>query len=127
MFLERRSANTGENALFRYELVKSMKIDARSILLITKPYMERRALATFEAQWSNKSAGIAVSSRGGSINKYCVGGQIYDDVVNIMVGDFQRLVEYPKLGFQSAQPIAAKQHDALKRLVAAGYTKHLFV
>lgn len=45
ILLEPRSTNTGENALFSYVLVKSMKIDASSILLTTKPYMERRTLA----------------------------------------------------------------------------------
>lgn len=125
LFIEDLATNTGENAMFSYELVKSMESDVKSVLLVTKPYMERRALATFEAQWPNKSAAIRVSSQSGSINEYCNDDQKYDVVVNIMVGDFQRIVEYPKLGLQIEQPLAEQQLQAFEVLVAAGFTKHL--
>lgn len=65
-----------------------------------------------------------MSSQGGLIDEYCEGNQMHDEVLNIMVGDFQRLVEYPKRGFQTAQLITAKQYNAFKRLVLGGFAEH---
>ncbi len=42
-----------------------------------------------------------------------------------MVGDLQRIKEYPKLGFQIVQEIPDEVWNAYEKLVAAGYNKHL--
>lgn len=42
-----------------------------------------------------------------------------------MVGDLQRIKEYPKLGYQIEQDIPAKVWKSYQKLVAIGYTKHL--
>jgi len=42
-----------------------------------------------------------------------------------MVGDLQRIREYPARGFQTEQPIPAKVWDAFERLVALGFTDNL--
>ena len=42
-----------------------------------------------------------------------------------MVGDLQRIREYPKLGYQIEQEIPAKVWRAYEKLGAAGYDKHL--
>lgn len=122
---EDRSTNTGENARYSYEVLKAAEIPVGSLLIVTKPYMERRALATFEAQWPNKATKLHVTSQGGSIGQYCNEQQSYEDVVNIMVGDFQRIMEYPKLGYQSKQPVTKQLLSAFEVLKHAGFTKHL--
>ncbi len=42
-----------------------------------------------------------------------------------MVGDFERIVEYPKHGFQVEQDIPVDVLDAWRRLVGLGYTSHM--
>lgn len=42
-----------------------------------------------------------------------------------MVGDLQRIREYPKKGFQIEQTIPNTVWNAYEMLVAADYTKHL--
>lgn len=86
--------------------------------------MERRACATFESQWHDKAI-IRVTSQSGSIEQYCNDQEVYVDVVNIMVGDLQRLMENPSLGFQTGQPINDELLGAFDTLVAAGFTNHL--
>jgi hypothetical protein len=48
-----------------------------------------------------------------------------DDVISIMVGDLQRIREYPARGFQIAQEIPAEVWQAYEELVRAGYDRHL--
>jgi len=42
-----------------------------------------------------------------------------------MVGDLQRIREYPRMGFQIEQEIPAEVRAAYEALVAAGYDRHL--
>jgi hypothetical protein len=46
-------------------------------------------------------------------------------VINIMVGDLQRIRIYPAKGFQIPQDIPDEVWTAYERLVKWGFTKHL--
>jgi len=46
-------------------------------------------------------------------------------VISIMVGDLQRIREYPARGFQIPQNIPDDVWDAYNELVRAGYDRHL--
>jgi hypothetical protein len=46
-------------------------------------------------------------------------------VINIMVGDLQRIRFYPEKGFQIFQEIPADVWQAYEQLVASGFNKHL--
>ena len=48
-----------------------------------------------------------------------------DKMINIMVGDLQRIKEYPKKGYQIYQKIPKKVWKAYEQLVSLGYNKHL--
>ncbi|MBL8188199.1 MAG: hypothetical protein JNK38_09335 [Acidobacteria bacterium] len=48
-----------------------------------------------------------------------------DLVINIMVGDLQRIRDYPAKGFQIEQDIPANVWQAYEQLIALGYDKHL--
>ena len=48
-----------------------------------------------------------------------------DDVINIIVGDLQRMKEYPEKGFQIVQKIPESVWQAYEKLVDLGYNKHL--
>lgn len=50
VLLESKAHNTGDNAVLSYKLLRKREATVDSLLIVTKPYMERRALATFEAQ-----------------------------------------------------------------------------
>ena len=126
VILERSAQNTGQNATHSYRLMADKRASVpRSIVIVTKPYMERRALATFEAQWPDTHVTFSVCSPHRTIEDYCNDDQPYGEVVNIMVGDFQRIMEYPKYGFQSKQRVPEDVFAAWRRLVDAGYDEHL--
>lgn len=46
-------------------------------------------------------------------------------VVSAMVGDFQRILEYPRQGFSTEQPVTPEAMQAFRTLVEAGYDSQL--
>ena len=125
IIIEDRSTNTGENVKFTYELLRRKRHDFRSFLLVQKPYMERRAYATFMKQWPGGKVDILVTSPRISFSDYFNETCPRDLVLNVMVGDMQRIKEYAKLGLQTEQEIPKTIWTAYERLARAGYTSHL--
>ncbi len=98
-----------------------------SFILVQKPYMERRTFATFNKVWPGKS--VRVTSPRLSLDDYLARysheSMSPDEVISIMVGDLQRIREYPARGFQIPQEIPPDVWDAYTELVSAGYDRHL--
>jgi len=125
IYIEDNATNTGQNALFTYDVLTREHIHASSILVVTKLYMERRALATFQVQWPDQETVIRVCSVAQTIDQYCSDEQPLDAVVNIMVGDLERIIEYPKRGLSKQQQVPANVAKAFGMLKNLGYTNHL--
>lgn len=125
IILEGNATNSGENITFTYDLLKKQGIKINSVLLVQKPYMERRAYATFEKQWPDEATKFYVTSPPIKYDSYFDELQPQEKIVNIMIGDLQRIKEYPALGFQTEQYIPPEVWSAYESLVANGYDKHL--
>lgn len=125
IIIEDKATNTGENITLTYNILEKKRLKPASILLVQKPYMERRAFATFEKQWPDKATRFFVSSPPIAYSEYFNEQQPKDKIINIMVGDLQRIKEYPALGFQTPQTIPDEVWGAYKSLVSKGYDKHL--
>ena len=127
MLIENRSTNTGENVRFTREMLAAKGLDPASFILVQKPYMERRTFATFSKVWPGKR--MIVTSPRLSLDEYLArysnDSLTADDVIGIMVGDLQRIREYPARGFQIAQDIPDEVGEAYEELVRAGYDKYL--
>ncbi len=123
IFIENQSTNTGENILFTQRLLKEKGLDPQSFLLVQKPYMERRSFATFARHWPEKQ--LIVTSPGIPFEEYPNKEISMEKVINIMVGDLQRIKIYPEKGFQIFQEIPADVWDAYERLIGWGFTQHL--
>lgn len=125
IFIEPKSTNTGENIRFVERLLREKDIKIRSLIVVTKPYMERRVYATFKKQWSDQNVALYVTSPRIGYEEHFNGIIPKDLFLNIMVGDLQRIKEFPKRGFQIEQEIPADVWEAFEALVAMGYGKHL--
>ncbi len=125
IIIENRSTNTGENIAFTRRLLERMGIDPGSFIVVQKPYMERRAFATFQKLWPEKN--VIVTSPQLSLDEYLnlPGPLSAEQTIAIMVGDLQRIRVYAERGFQIAQEIPADVWQAYETLVAAGYDQHL--
>lgn len=125
ILLEDQSTNTGENIQFVSKLLKKRGIHVTSLLLVQKPYMERRAFATFRKQWPDPTTAMTITSPPIPFDEYCNETQPKEKILHIMVGDLQRIKEYPRRGFQIEQDIPGEVWSAYEKLVAAGFTHHL--
>jgi uncharacterized SAM-binding protein YcdF (DUF218 family) len=123
ILIENQSSNTGENILFTQRLLQEKGLDPQSFIVVQKPYMERRSYATFKKHWPEKK--LVVTSPQLSFEAYPTEEIPLDKVIHIMVGDLQRIKEYPEKGFQVYQEIPADVWQAWERLVELGYNKHL--
>lgn len=125
--IENQSTNTGENVRFTRALLAEKGMDPRKFILVQKPYMERRAFATFMKVWPGKD--VLVTSPRVSFDEYLArfsnDALTTDEVISIMVGDLQRIRLYPAKSFQIEQEIPDEVWSAFEELVAAGYNGHL--
>ena len=123
---ERRSTNTGENIVYAYELLQSRNVDVQRAIIIHKPYMLRRDYATIMKQWPGKKRPIFVfSAEQVTMEEYVTQLESFETMVNIMIGDLQRIREYPKKGFQIELDIPGDVWAAYEELVRRGYTQHV--
>ena len=123
MLTECRATNTGENVSFCRELLEGRGIRLRRAIAVQKPYMERRTLATFRARWPELD--VIVTSPQIAFDDYPNAQIAREDVIHIMVGDFQRLLLYAERGWSERQEVPPAVMEAYHRLVAAGYTRRL--
>ena len=123
MLLETRSTNTGENIRFSRELLAAHGLDPQRFIVVQKPYMERRAYATFMRQWPGKE--IRMASPPLDWDRYPNALLTREVVLPLMVGDLQRIRLYPEKGFQIPQEIPPPVWAAFEELVRRGFTSHL--
>ena len=127
ILVEKNSTNTGENIQFTRRLVEEKGLDLHKFIVVQKPYMERRAFATFIRYWPEKE--VIVTSPQASFRDYLAEYSNRSlsaaDVIGIMLGDLQRIKLYPALGYQIAQDIPDEVWSAFEELVRAGFDKYL--
>jgi len=123
IFIENRSTNTGENILFTQQMLEEKGLHPQSFLLVQKPYMERRSYATFKKHWPDKE--LIVTSPQIALEDYPTPEMPMERVIDLMVGDLQRIKIYPEKGFQIPQEIPEGIWSAFKKLVDWGFVGHL--
>ena len=122
---EKDARNTGDNLRFTAKLLQEKGFNFQSFILVQKPHMLRRVYATFKKQWPNPTTQFWVTSPPIPYEQYfnAINNKKY--TIESMVGDLQRIKEYPKLGYQVPQEIPEKVWDAYEHLVAAGFTRRI--
>lgn len=125
MRLEDQSHNTAENLRFSRELFESEGLHPETVILVQKPYMERRSLATAMIEWPDIE--VMCTSPLISFGDYPTETVDKAHFINTMVGDLQRILVYPKMGFMAQQDVPRTVLDAYENLVASGFTTRLLV
>ena len=127
IILEPSSTNTKENILFTREKLEAMGLPHGRILGVHQPFMERRIKAAMGVYWPDVS--FRVTSPQVTIPEYLEAakrqGVSQDASVSVIVGDFQRMDLYAKLGYQLPQHIPDAAWAAFHQLVEMGYDKQL--
>ncbi|ALO10021.1 hypothetical protein AQF52_4427 [Streptomyces venezuelae] len=121
--MEPRARNTGENIRFSRELLLEAGIHVSSVLLISKPYEERRAYATARQLWPEVE--IVSASSPMTLNEYVDSVGDARLVIDMLVGALQRLLIYPDQGFMISQQVPDDVIDAYERLCRQGFASRL--
>ena len=124
---EDRSRNTKENIEFTREMLERLRIPHDRILGVHQPFMERRITAAMGIYWPELN--FSVTSPQVTIPCYLERakqqGITENASVSVIVGDFQRIELYAKLGYQLPQHIPGQAWEAFHALVAMGFDKQL--
>ncbi|QKZ20241.1 YdcF family protein [Streptomyces chartreusis] len=123
VLLEPRATNTGENIEFTKAVLVEADVSVSSVLLVSKPYEERRAYAMMRKFWPEVDVVCASTS---------VGFEEYADsigdapmVIDMMVGALQRVLIFPDWGLAVPQDVPAAAVKAYERLCREGFTSRL--
>ncbi|MEH0545875.1 YdcF family protein [Streptomyces sp. B21-105] len=123
ILVEPNARNTGQNITLSRALLVEHSIDVSSVLLVSKPYEERRAYATARKLWPGVE--FVSASTPMTLATYVDAIQDARRVVDMLVGSLQRLMIYPAQGFLISQDVPDEAIRAYKRLVARGFTSRL--
>jgi uncharacterized SAM-binding protein YcdF (DUF218 family) len=123
ILVESRAENTGQNIAFSRDLLHSRGIEATSVMLISKPYMQRRSYATARKVWPEIDVVCASEDLTWEGYLRSIGDEKL--VVDMLVGDLQRIIEYPPRGFAVEQDVPQEVIDAFDRLVRDGFDSRL--
>ncbi|EJP4177326.1 YdcF family protein [Vibrio vulnificus] len=118
ILLETKSSNSGENVRFSEQLLIDKGLVFESFILVQKPFMERRALATFEKQWQGAYSRLLVSSTEEDFFDYINEEMPLMLVLEALLEDFERIKHYPAKGFQTEQPLPDDVETAYQEIRA---------
>ena len=127
IILEDASTNTAENIRFTRQKLEALGLPHGRILGVHQPFMERRIKAAMGVYWPEND--FRVTSPQVTIPQYLEAasrqGVSPNASVSVIVGDFQRMDLYAKLGYQLPQHIPQEAWEAFHTLVEMGYDKQL--
>lgn len=121
--LERNSTNTGDNFAFSKKVATALGLEVQSGIIVCKPYMAKRALAAAAKRWPE----VTWFARPPKIDlwDYPTPDTPLDRMINLMVGDLQRLDVYAINGFQVPVEIPPPVWAAYHRLVDRGFDQYV--
>ncbi|WP_235211199.1 YdcF family protein [Nocardia brasiliensis] len=122
ILLEPRATNTGENIDFTRALLEE-RSTVRSVLLVSRPYQQRRSYAICRKRWP--TVDVICGSRPLPLDDYIANIGDVDRVINMLVGDTQRIWVYAANGWAIEQDVPSDVHKAYSQLVDVGFTSRL--
>ena len=98
ILIEKESKNTGENILFAQKILENTpSVTHNKIILIHKPYMERRFLNTFLKQWTLDYNSVTVTSQNISFEEYLTQNKTHPNPKSFLQAillDFAKIKDY---------------------------------
>lgn len=120
--IEQQARNTGENFTLSKKLLSERMIRVSSGLIVCKPYMAARTLATAEKQWSEVNWRVCAPPI--PFDNYCREDMPPEQEIQLLTGDLQRLRVYASLGYQVPVEVPEEIWAAFERLVGAGFDRY---
>ncbi|MCL1876904.1 YdcF family protein [Candidatus Saccharibacteria bacterium] len=123
---EPEASDTGKNITKSIEILHRKNIKPRRVILVHKPYMTRRFLATALAQWTEPQPEFFVTSKNIAFRDLY---ELYEktdklggaNMIRLMLGDYERIKTYPQFGWSVEQPFSETAERAYQELLKSGY------
>jgi len=123
VLLEPHATNTGENIEFARAVLKEAGIEVLSVLLVSKPYEERRSYAMARKLWPEVEIVCASTPMG--LEEYADSIGDARMVIDMIVGALQRVLIFPDWGLAIAQEIPDDVVEGYTRLRQEGFSSRL--
>lgn len=117
------ASNTGDNVTRTRSLLEEKGVEAKTAVIVSKPYMSRRALATAQKQWPEPTWWVASPEI--EFDHYPTEDVPEQRMIELMVGDLQRIKLYGDRGFQTPQEIPDHVWTAYEKLIELGYDRQV--
>ena len=126
ILLDHKATNTGDNIINSANILQNANIHANKVILVHKPFMTRRFLATAIAQWPKPQPELYVTSWPTSLKDYhALYADLYgldgEKMIYLMLGDYERMKSYVAKGFSVKQPESPEADAAYEELVLRGF------
>ena len=125
ILVEPKATNTGQNVAFSREALATAGVPVTSVIVVCKPYEQRRSFATFRKLWPE--ADVLCASEPLSFAEYIAGIGDTKLVIDMIAGALQRVMLYSAKGFSIPQQVPEEVQAAFERLRTAGFTSRLIV
>ncbi|MEV6480971.1 YdcF family protein [Streptomyces sp. NPDC051576] len=123
VLLEPCATNTGENIEFSKVVLAEAGVTVSSVLLVSKPYEERRSYAMMRKLWPEVEVVCASTPMG--LEEYADSIGDVRMVVDMIVGALQRVLVFPSWGLAIEQAVPGTVVGAYERLRDQGFTSRL--
>jgi uncharacterized SAM-binding protein YcdF (DUF218 family) len=123
ILVEEQATNTGQNIEYSRAVLNERGIQPRSVILMSRPYQQRRAYATCKKIWPEVE--VICTSLPLPLDEYVAAIGDANKVIDMLVGDTQRVKQYAELEFSIPQEIPHEIQKSFSRLTRAGYISRL--
>lgn len=128
ILIETKSTNTGDNFRFALEILKNNNIKHDKILIVHKPLNERRTLSCAKQILKDKE--LYITSYDITFEEYfnTLDKKTIEEIINnisVIIGDIQRLIVYPQLGWQTIEYVPKSIIDKYNYLKSLGFNKYI--
>lgn len=123
VLLEPCATNTGENIEFSKALLAEANITVLSVLLVSKPYEERRSYAMMRKLWADVD--VVCASTPMDLDEYADTIGDARMVIDMIVGALQRVLIFPGWGLAIEQLVPDAIVAAYERLCGEGFTSRV--
>jgi uncharacterized SAM-binding protein YcdF (DUF218 family) len=123
VLLEPRATNTGENIEFTKAVLAEAGVTASSVLLVSKPYEERRSYGMMRKLWPEVEVVCASTSMG--LEEYADSIGDARMVIDMIVGALQRVLVFPGWDLAVEQVVPDAVVASYECLCADGFPSRL--
>jgi uncharacterized SAM-binding protein YcdF (DUF218 family) len=125
VIIEEKSTNLPGNIRLSLELLSNAGIRPQHLILVSLPFAERRIMRLCQKQFSGIT--IQITSPDIAYQQYINEAISREELVNLIVGEIDRLDKFPSKGFSIPEQMPEAVLDAMNKLMNAGFDKYRIV